>query len=291
MSTRMIRFSKEILTIFFRSNPFQNGAALAYYAVFSLLPMILIITVILGYFFGEKEVSDQIFSQFNHTFGPKVSKQIQEIVSHREINQNSTLATVVGFFVLMLSSSAMLRQLHVFFNRIWRIKVKRKREVQSYLFRQFISFLLLIGLVFFVLISTGVSSYFLEFSDRLRENYAFSYGYEMMVSFFIIGTIFTLLFSILSDAVVHWKPAIVGGFFTAFLFSIGKTIIGYILITIHIDSVFGSASVLAILMLWVYYTSQIIFFGAAFIQVISERMGHQIRPNKLGVMVEIIEVE
>lgn len=287
----MIRFSKEILTIFFRSNPFQNGAALAYYAVFSLLPMILIITVILGYFFGEKEVSDQIFSQFNHTFGPKVSKQIQEIVSHREINQNSTLATVVGFFVLMLSSSAMLRQLHVFFNRIWRIKVKRKREVQSYLFRQFISFLLLIGLVFFVLISTGVSSYFLEFSDRLRENYAFSYGYEMMVSFFIIGTIFTLLFSILSDAVVHWKPAIVGGFFTAFLFSIGKTIIGYILITIHIDSVFGSASVLAILMLWVYYTSQIIFFGAAFIQVISERMGHQIRPNKLGVMVEIIEVE
>lgn len=291
MSTRMIRFSKEILTIFFRSNPFQNGAALAYYAVFSLLPMILIITVILGYFFGEKEVSDQIFSQFNHTFGPKVSKQIQEIVSHREINQNSTLATVVGFFVLMLSSSAMLRQLHVFFNRIWRIKVKRKREVQSYLFRQFISFLLLIGLVFFVLISTAVSSYFLEFSDRLRENYAFSYGYEMMVSFFIIGTIFTLLFSILSDAVVHWKPAIVGGFFTAFLFSIGKTIIGYILITIHIDSVFGSASVLAILMLWVYYTSQIIFFGAAFIQVISERMGHQIRPNKLGVMVEIIEVE
>lgn len=291
MSTRMIRFSKEILTIFFRSNPFQNGAALAYYAVFSLLPMILIITVILGYFFGEKEVSDQIFSQFNHTFGPKVSKQIQEIVSHREINQNSTLATVVGFFVLMLSSSAMLRQLHVFFNRIWRIKVKRKREVQSYLFRQFISFLLLIGLVFFVLISTGVSSYFLEFSDRLRENYAFSYGYEMMVSFFIIGTIFTLLFSILSDAVVHWKPAIVGGFFTAFFFSIGKTIIGYILITIHIDSVFGSASVLAILMLWVYYTSQIIFFGAAFIQVISERMGHQIRPNKLGVMVEIIEVE
>ena len=289
--TRMIRFSKDILTIFFRSNPFQNGAALAYYAVFSLLPMIMIITVILGYFFGEKEVSDQIFLQFNHTFGPKVSKQIQEIVSHSEINQNSTLATIVGFFVLMLSSSAMLRQLHVFFNRIWRIKVKRKREVQSYLIKQFISFTLLIGLVFFVLVSTSVSSYLLEYSDRLSSNYSFTYGYELVVSFVVLGTIFTLLFIILSDAIIHWKPAILGGVFTAFLFSIGKTIIGYILTTMQIDSIFGSASVLAILMLWVYYTSQIIFFGAAFIDVVSERMGHQIRPNKLGVMVEIIEVE
>jgi membrane protein len=79
--------------------------------------------------------------------------------------------------------------------------------------------------------------------------------------------------------------------FTAFLFSIGKTIIGYILTSMHIDNIFGSASVLAILMLWVYYTSQIIFFSAAFIDVISERMGCQIRPNKLGVKVDMVEVE
>ena len=99
------------------------------------------------------------------------------------------------------------------------------------------------------------------------------------------------MFSILSDAIIHWKPAVLGGVFTAFLFSIGKTIIGYTLTTMHIDSIFGSASVLAILMLWVFYTSQIIFFGAAFIDVVSERMGYQIRPNKLGVKVDVVEVE
>ena len=105
------------------------------------------------------------------------------------------------------------------------------------------------------------------------------------------ATIFTLMFNILSDAIIHWKPAILGGVFTAFLFSIGKTIIGYILTTMHIDSIFGSASVLAILMVWVYYTPQIIFFGAAFINVVSEKMGYQIRPNKLGVKVDGVEVE
>jgi len=136
-----------------------------------------------------------------------------------------------------------------------------------------------------------VSSYLLEYSDRLSSNYSFTYGYELVVSFVVLGTIFTLVFSILSDAIIHWKPAVLGGVITAFLFSIGKTIIGYILTSTHIDSIFGSASVLAILMLWVYYTSQIIFFGAAFIDVISERMGYQIRPNKLGVKVDMVEVE
>ena len=253
--------------------------------------MIIIITVVLGYFFGEKEVSDEIYAQFNDTLGADASKQIQEIVSHRKVHQNSALATSVGFLILGLSSSAMLRQLHHFFNRIWRIKVKRKREVQNYLLKQFISFTLLIGLVFFVLVSTSVSSYLLEYSDRLSSNYSFTYGYELVVSFVVLGTIFTLMFSILSDAIIHWKPAVLGGVFTAFLFSIGKTIIGYILTTMHIDSIFGSASVLAILMLWVYYTSQIIFFGAAFIDVVSERMGYQIRPNKLGVKVDVVELE
>ena len=283
----MISFLKNTFAIFFRSNPFQNGAALAYYAVFSLLPMIIIITVVLGYFFGEKEVSDEIYAQFNDTLGTDASKQIQEIVSHSKVHQNSAWATSVGFLILGLSSSAMLRQLHHFFNRIWRIKVKRKREVQNYLIKQFISFTLLIGLVFFVLVSTSVSSYLLEYSGRLSSNYSFTYGYELVVSFVVLGTIFTLMFSILSDAIIHWKLAVLGGVFTAFLFSIGKTIIGYTLTTMHIDSIFGSASVLAILMLWVFYTSQIIFFGAAFIDVVSERMGYQIRPNKLGVKVEV----
>ena len=116
-------------------------------------------------------------------------------------------------------------------------------------------------------------------------------GYEMVVSFLVLGTIFTLMLSILGDAILHWKPAVLGGAFTAFLFSIGKTIIGYTLNTMQIDSIFGSSSVLAVLMLWVYYTSQIIFFGAAFIDVVSERMGCQIRPNKLGVKVDVVEVE
>ena len=107
----------------------------------------------------------------------------------------------------------------------------------------------LIGLVFFVLVSTSVSSYLLEYSDRLSSNYSFTYGYELVVSFVVLGTIFTLMFSILSDAIIHWKPAVLGGVFTAFLFSIGKTIIGYTLTTMHIDSIFGSASVLTILIL------------------------------------------
>ena len=136
------------------------------------------------------------------------------------------MATSVGFLILGLSSSAMLRQLHHFFIRIWRIKVKRKREVQNYLFKQFISFTLLIGLVFFVLVSTSVSSYLLEYSDRLSSNYSFTYGYELVVSFVVLGTIFNLMFSILSDAIIHWKPSVLVLCLQHFCFRLEKPSLG-----------------------------------------------------------------
>ena len=136
------------------------------------------------------------------------------------------MATSVGFLILGLSSSAMLRQLHHFFIRIWRIKVKRKREVQNYLFKQFISFTLLIGLVFFVLVSTSVSSYLLEYSDHLSSNYSFTYGYELVVSFVVLGTIFNLMFSILSDAIIHWKPSVLVLCLQHFCFRLEKPSLG-----------------------------------------------------------------
>ena len=184
----------------------------------------------------------------------------------------------------------MFSQIHNSFNSIWNIKAKPKSSILKYLSKHLVSFLILIGLFFIILISTAVNSFLIKHTNSLHSDYEFSYIYEHLTSFAILCIAFAIMFKFLGDAKVHWKATILGGIFTAFLFIFGKIGIGMYIAHSHISSTFGSASVLALLMLWVYYTSQIIFLGASFVKVMINKLGYEILPNNNAVKIENVEV-
>ncbi len=287
----MISFLKEVFNHFFNSNTFQKGASLAYYAVFSLLPIIVILISLLGLFFGKQAVSGEIYEQLKDVLGTDASMQIQSIIKNQHADHNSVLTSIIGFATLAFSASGMFSQIHNSFNSIWNIKAKPKSSILKYLSKHLVSFLILIGLFFIILISTTVNSFLVKHANSLHSDYTFSYLYEHLVSFVVLSIVFAIMFRFLGDAKVHWKATILGGVFTALLFIFGKIGIGMYLGHSHISSTFGSASVLALLMLWVYYTSQIIFLGASFVKIVSNRLGYEISPNSNAVKIENVEVD
>ena len=285
-----MKFIKEVFNHFFDSDTFQKGASLAYYAVFSLFPMIIIITSLLGLFFGKQAVSGEIYAQLKDVLGADASIQIQDIIKNQHRSYNSILTTIIGFTALVLSATGMFSQIHNSFNSIWNIKAKPKSSILTYLSKHVVSFLILITSFFIILISTIISSFIIKHSGNFHSDYAFSYIYEHFLSFAVMSIVFALMFQFLGDAVINWKATIIGGLITSLFFIFGKVGISMYIGHSHISSTFGSASVLALLMLWVYYTSQIIFLGASFVNVISNRLGYHIQPNNNAVKIENVEI-
>jgi membrane protein len=259
--------------------------------VFSILPIIIIITSLLGLFFGDQAVSGVIYKQLNGTLGKDAAMHLQSIVKNQHINHNNILTTVIGFATLALSASGMVSQIHNAFNNIWNIKEKPKSSVLKYISKHLVSFAILVVLFFVLLVSTTLNSFLNKYADGLRDAYELAFVYEHIISLVVISFITGLMFKYLGDAKMHWKPAILGGLFTGVLFVLGKSVIGLYIGHSHVSSTFGAASVLVLLMLWVYYTSQIIFLGASFVKIISERLHYPIVPNKHAVAIENKEVE
>lgn len=287
----MISFLKAVLNHFFASNTFQKGAALGYYVVFSLLPMIVIVISLLGLFFGKQAVSGEIYTQLKDTLGSEASQQIQHLIKDQHTHHNSILTSIIGFITLAFSASGMFSQIHNAFNSIWDIKAKPKNSILKYISKHASSFLLLIVLFFIILLSTAINSFLIKHDTTIHNSYKLLYVYEHLISFSVLSIVFTVMFKFLGDAIVHWKAAILGGLSTSVFFLIGKIAIAMYIGHSHISSTFGSASALALLMLWVYYTSQIIFLGASFVKIVSSKIGHDIKPNSQATLIEKIEID
>ncbi|WP_299157627.1 YihY/virulence factor BrkB family protein [uncultured Tenacibaculum sp.] len=287
----MLSFLKNVFNYFFNSNTFQKGAALAYYTVFSLFPIIIIITSILGFFFGKQAVSGEIFEQLKDILGNDASIQVQNIIKNQHINHNSILTALIGFATLLLSASGMFSQIHNAFNSIWNIKEKPKNSLIRYFTKHLFSFFILISLFFILIISTSLNSFLLKHSSHLQSSYLFSYIYEHIISFLITSIMFSIMFMYLGDAKIKLKPVVISGVFTSFLFLIGKFIISFYLSKSHISTTFGATSILVLIMLWVYYTSQIIFLGASFLKVLSDKLNLPILPNNNAVKIIQQEVD
>ena len=279
----MLLFFKAVFNHFFNSNTFQKGAALAYYAVFSMFPMIIILVSILGIVFGEQAISGEIFSQLKDVIGASAASQIQDIIKNQHTNHNSVLTTVIGFATLLLSASGMFSQIHNAFNNIWSLKAKPKSSIIHYFTKHISAFVLLITLFFILVISTSTNAFLIKHAKHIQKNNSLLFLYEHISSFVVISILFGFMFKFLGDAKVNWKPAIISGLFTAILFMGGKVGITLVIGKSHLSTTFGSASILALIMLWVYYTSQIIFLGASFLKIISEKMHLDIKPDRNAV--------
>lgn len=282
---------KDVFTHFANANTTQKGAALAYYTVFSFLPMIMVLVAILGMLFGAQAVSGELFGKLQGLLGEAGARQVETLIKQQHTQHSNLLTSIIGFATLMLSASGMFNQLHGAFNGIWQLKAKPRSSLLRYLFNHLSALSILILVGFVLLVSTSVSSFLAHHGPQLNDSLTHAHILEHLISAFVVSVLFCLVFRTFGDAIVPWKTAAVAGVVTALLFMFGKIAIGMYIGHSKLTSTFGAASMVALILVWVYYTSQILFLGASFAYVYGKRSRQPILPNADAVAIKTEEVD
>lgn len=270
---------------FVDDNAIKLSAALSYYTVFSLPPLLIIIITLSGIFFGADAVRGEIFGQIKGLVGSDAALQIQETIKNIELSNSNKFATTVGIVVLLIGASGVFAEIQDSINYIWGIKTKPKRGIIKYIYNRLTSFSM-IGLVgFLLLVGLIINSLIDILSKRLAIIFPQDTIYLfMVVNTLVIFSIITLLFSIifktLPDGKIALRDCLIGASFTAVLFMIGKFAIGFYLGRYNIATVYGAAGSVILILVWVYYSAIILYFGAEFTKVYALTHGQKIIPNE-----------
>ena len=272
-------------------DPWRMSAVIAYYAIFSLPGLLIIIIKVVGYFIGDKEVNDELFSTISAQMGPQAASQMRTIVEASNNSEGFTMAAVVGIGSLIFGATGMFYHVKESLNTMWEVEVKPRKAWLKLIRDRLFSFGMVLIIGFLMLISLLLSSLITFFSDYLNAIFpelgAFFFSIvNIIVSLAIITVLFALMFVVLPDAKVRLRDVWVGAFVTALLFVIGKTLIGVYLGYSDPGSAYGAAGSIVLILLWVSYTSLILFFGAEFTQTYGRRHGVEIQPVEYAERVE-----
>lgn len=263
------------------------AAALAYYTMFSIAPLLIIIIAIAGAVFGEDAARGEIVRQIQGFVGRDGAEFIEIAIKNASEPKAGTIASVISIVVLLLGSTGLFVELQDALNTIWEVQPRPGRTVKNVIHQRILSFFMILGIGFLLLVSliisailTAVTTYFtslipgLEFILQLVN---------FLISFTITTVLFGLIFKVLPDVKITWKDVLIGGAITALLFALGRFLLGQYLAFSSFTSAYGAAGSLVAILAWVYYTAQILFFGAEFTQVYARTYGTRIRPTKNAV--------
>jgi membrane protein len=275
-------FLKEIYEEWAQDDVVQIAAALAYYAAFSIAPLLVIAIVIAGLVFGQEAVEGQLVDQLGGFVGESSAKVIQKMVASAYRTSAGIVATIVGIGTLLFGSSRLFFQLKKGLNDMWGADTYLESGIWQLIKQRFFSIVMVLGTGFLLLVSLIISSmitiavsYFrnlLEGLDFLWQLINFSTG------LLVTTLIFAMIYRYVPDVRVSWKDVIIGSVFTALLFTIGQFLLGLYLARGTFSSTYGAAGSFLVILLWVYYSAQILLLGAEFTQVYARRYGSHIRP-------------
>jgi membrane protein len=275
---------KETFSEFIADNGLKLSAALSYYAFFSLVPLLIIIINLFGFIFGEVAVRGEIFGEVKGLMGSKAAIQIQDIIKNASLSNAGTLVTIIGIIVLIIGASGVFSEIQDSLNYIWGIKTKPKHTVIKFIKNRLVAFSM-IGLVGFLLLVGLVINSLVDILNKNLSTYfphniiELFYAANILIIFITISILFTLIFKTLADGKVLLSHCFIGASFTAILFMIGKFIIGAYLIRSSVASIYGAAGTVILILLWVYYSAIILYFGAEFTKVYTRSRGQKIIPN------------
>lgn len=275
---------------FVNDNALKLSASLSYYTVFALGPLLIIIISLAGIFFGREAVQGKLYSQLNGLVGSQAALQIQEIIRNIQETQASTTGAVVGSIILVIGATGVFTEMQDSINYIWSVKAKPKKSWVKFLSNRLLSFSLVVGIGFVLLVSLIVNALLNLLSERLTEllsNYTvilFNIVNSLIILVVITG-LFAVIFKVLPDAIISWKDALIGAMLTASLFLIGKLLIGYYLGKANLGITYGTAASIIIILVWVYYTSIILYFGAEFTKMYALQHGAGIKPKDTAVFI------
>ena len=288
-------FVQELIKEYQKDDCFTLGAALSYYTIFSIAPIIVIIIAVAGFVFGPEAVQGELYDNLAGLVGDDAATQIQDLVRKSYQSDASILATVIGIVTLVFGATGVVNQLKKSLNIIWEMKAVPKNGVLKFLLDRILSLGLILTLGFVLLVTLVIEGIVAALSSQIEAlvpaiSGPFLVTANFMISLLLTGGLFAFIFKLLPDARIRWSDAFRGGVFTAILFALGRIGINYYLAQGNVGETFGAASFLVILLVWVYYSSQILFLGAEFTQVYARRYGTRIYPTSNSVRVKRTEV-
>ena len=275
----------------------QLGAALAYYSVFSLAPMVLLLIAAIGILFRNDPVGawSRITEQMSYFLDKSAIEMVQQIARQVATPTKSALGGTIGFALALFGASGVFGQLQAALNTIWGVKAKPGRSIWRFVRSRFLSFALIAGIGFLLLVSlvieTGIKALSHYLQSVLPGALTVIVPVYLTFDLVIVTGVFTMIFKILPNATTRWRDVWIGAVLTAILFLIGKWALGIYLGSGTAASAYGAASSLITLLLWIYYSSQILLFGAEFTQVYARTCRANIKPDKYAVAIELKEIE
>jgi membrane protein len=266
-----------------------QAAALSYYTVFSLPPLLLLILLLMGKVLDPAKVREALQGQIGGVLGPSGAHEVQTILEHaRNPGGSGLAATIVGILILAIGAIGVFGQLQAALNHTWNVKPDPQAGLKSFVMKRLFSFGMVLAIGFLLLVSLALSAALSALGGTLGRfglSGSLLEGLNFLISFSVIAALFAGIFKVMPDAKISWRDVRAGAIATAFLFVLGKFALGFYLGHSNPGQAFGAAGSLALLLVWIYYSSMIVLFGAEFTQVWAERRGSGIEPERGAVRV------
>lgn len=284
-----IKFFWEILKGAFKewnsSFASQYSASIAYYAIFSIPGLLVIIIWLASYFFGEEAIRGEISNQISDFAGNDVSESIQSLVANAFIDKDDVLMKTIGVFSLVFGATGLFIQLQKALNELWDIEAAPKKAIMKFILDRANSLGMILILGFLLMITMVLTSMVSVFNTYITHQLGLETYYLMQVvnvalSFLVIVFVFAFMFKVLPDVEISWKSVWAGAILTALLFVLGKFLLNIYFGQFKPTSAFGTAGTIILIMMWINYSCMLVFFGAEFTKVYSYKKGFYIAPSK-----------
>lgn len=286
---------------FAQDRAMKMSASLAYYAIFSIAPLLLIIIWLVGFLFGEfvegqAGVQAEVFGEFASLFGAEVASQIQQVIQQISVSNKSGIGIAAGLITLIIGSTTIFIDIQHSINLIWKVRPKPRKGWVKMILNRVISFSMVLGLGFLLITSlllngiiVALSSYILDYFPDL--SFILVEWINIGITFLVTAILFGIIFSVLPDARIRFRDVLGGALFTAGLFMLGRYLISVYMQFAAPASAYGAAGSLIVLLLWVYYSAAILYFGAEFTKVYAEKYGNGITPTSYSVKIVQQEIQ
>ena len=284
--TSIVSLLKPALWQWYNHNAFEMAAALAYYTLVSLAPLIIILIAIVGPFFGTAATENYIVGAIAGIAGEESARAVQAIVHNANQQGSGVLASVIGIVLLLLGAGAVVGQLQQSLNVIFGVTPKPDIDWWAFLRARFFSYAMLLAIGFLLMVSliiTTVLSAITKYFGYLLPSLAAIWpAVDLVSSFALVTLLFALIYKILPDVHIAWRDALLGAALTSFLFSVGKFAIGLYLGRSSVAAAYGAAGSVVTILLWVYYSALIVFYGAEITQLYATEVGAGVAANELA---------
>ena len=264
---------------------FEKSASLAYYSVFSLPGLLIIIVTVASLIWSAQDIQEVISGQVGDAMGGDAAEQIQTMIKNSQQKSNSTMALIVGIATLVFGATGVFSQLQKSLNNAWEVELDPDAGIMRTVISRVTALGIILTIAFLLIVSLLLSAVLSTINGWLEQqlpgipSFLF-FLVNNLVSVGVITVLFALMFKVLPDAKVEWRSVWAGAFMTSILFTIGKFLLGFYFGQSDPGATFGAAGSIILIMLWVYYSSLIMLFGAEFTQVYARRNGHQIEPSE-----------